>query len=591
MLRFDAGDDELGRVRAALEALERVAPSLFERLFSPVTPRRAARRAAPSTAEERAALEALVDAGLLVREEGEGALYRGLHRVRREGQRLYVMELADGADEVPQEVWPETAAVLRAIADFPSSANLLDVGTGAGVLALEAAARGLRVVATDLFPRTVALAAYNARLNGVRIETAVGHLLEPVRGRRFDVVVSVPHYGRIHDALRLELFAGALDVLRPGGRMIVATQLEWDARGELGALAVLRPLAEAGADVEVAPIDPALDVRHRHWFFVPEPEPALPRLVGRGRFVVTITAPSEVGAVGGVCARLPAPEDTRRVVVVPLARVVASAAGGRRPMAAVASAEDVAALLRIAEALAAPEARWEGGLPSAILDACRFGARRCVPERPDGEGAAGAIVDGATGQVRPCTDGGAVASVAGGGATLAALRARYAELAAEAEARRGCATCAVAATCSRCLFPAAAALDGAGREDERAYCNLMRTHHEALAVLLRLLPTLDGRPGPFRLRRWPHAGARPLPEEADPLVREVQEAWLRRGAWLVEEEGAPEVLLAFVSPEGLQRLPVSHELAAFGAAIADGAPPPDAADDRASLYALSAIFA
>jgi len=578
-LRLDAGTDELAAVRAALEALERAAPSLFARLFSPVTPRRALRRASPSTADERALLEPLVDAGLAARDPDDADVYRGLHRVRREGPRLYVMELADGADEVPQEVWPETAAVLRAIAEFPSSTNLLDVGTGAGVLALEAAARGLRVTATDLFPRTVALAAYNARLNGVQIESAVGHLLDPVRGRRFDAVVSVPHYGRIHDALRLELFAGALDVLAPGGRMIVATQLEWDvARGELGALAVLRPLAEAGADVEVAPIDPALDARHRHWFFVPDADPSLPRLVGRHRFVVTITAPSEPGVVGGVRVRLPEPADTRRVTVVPLARVVASAEG-RRPIAAVASADDVAALVRIAEALTAPEARWEGALPSAILDACRFGARRCVAT----DGAAGAIVDGASGAVRPCTDGGTVASVADGGATLAALRARYATLATEAEARRGCAGCAAAPSCSRCLFPAALS--------EGDYCNLMRAHHEALAVLLRLLPTLDRQLGPFRLRRWPHPGQRTLGDDADPLVREVQEAWTRRAAWLVDQERAADALLAFLSPEGLQRLPISRELAALGAAIADGAPPPDVDDERPSLYALAAIFA
>jgi SAM-dependent methyltransferase len=567
VLRLDAGPDELRRVREALESLEREAPSLFERLFSPSTARRAARRGSPSDERERAALEPLVAAGLVAPEPDD--LYRGLHRVRREGGRLYVMELADGADEVPQELWPETAAVLRAVEDFPSSAIVLDVGTGSGVLALEAAARGMRVTATDLFPRTVALAAYNARLNGLEIEAAVGHLLEPVRGRRFDLVVSVPHYGRIHDMLRLELFAGALDVLAPGGRMIVATQLEWDAQGELGALAVLRPLVDAGAVVDVEPIDPALDARHRHWFFVPAPEPALPRLVGRHRFVVTIAR----GDVGHLRVRLPAPEETRRVRIVPLARV---AAAPRGPMAAVATADDVAALVRIATALASPEASWEGPLPSAILDSCRFGARRCVAE----DGAAGAIVDGATGAIRPCTDGGTVASVPG--ATLATLRARYAELAAEAEARRGCSSCVASTSCSRCLFPAAL--------DDDAFCNLMRAHHEALAVLLRLLPTLSTGATRVRLRRWPHAGQRPLPGDTDELVGEVHDAWLRRAVWLVDE-GGEEVTLSFLSPEGLQRLPISRELAAFGAAIADGAPPADATDDRASLYALSAILA
>jgi release factor glutamine methyltransferase len=71
--------------------------------------------------------------------------------------------------------------------------DVLDVGCGAGTLALVAASRGARrAVGVDLSERAIELARFNARLNGVAAEFRAGDLLAPVRGEAFDLVVSQP---------------------------------------------------------------------------------------------------------------------------------------------------------------------------------------------------------------------------------------------------------------------------------------------------------------------------------------------------------------------------------------------------------------
>jgi methylase of polypeptide subunit release factors len=66
----------------------------------------------------------------------------------------------------------------------------LDLGTGCGVLALLAAPHSERVWATDKNPRAIAIARFNAGLNGIRnLECVEGDLFEPVADRRFDLIV------------------------------------------------------------------------------------------------------------------------------------------------------------------------------------------------------------------------------------------------------------------------------------------------------------------------------------------------------------------------------------------------------------------
>lgn len=74
-------------------------------------------------------------------------------------------------------------------------ASVLDLCTGSGLLAIEAARRGAReVTAVDVSRRAVRAASMNARLNGVSIRALRGDLFAPLGGRRFDVIVSNPPY-------------------------------------------------------------------------------------------------------------------------------------------------------------------------------------------------------------------------------------------------------------------------------------------------------------------------------------------------------------------------------------------------------------
>ena len=133
---------------------------------------------------------------------------------------------------------PETEVLVQEVLDWASAARgsvgrVWDVGTGAGAVGLSLVAEGdcRGVVATDISPEALCVAAENAKRydqSGV-VEFREGSLFEPLKpGERFDVIVSNPPY--IAEAekneLQLEvrdweptvaLFAGeqGLDVIGP----------------------------------------------------------------------------------------------------------------------------------------------------------------------------------------------------------------------------------------------------------------------------------------------------------------------------------------------------------------------------------------
>jgi release factor glutamine methyltransferase len=73
--------------------------------------------------------------------------------------------------------------------------TVLDVCTGSGALAIAAArAMASSVTAVDVSRRALATVRINARLNGVRVRTRRGELLEAVPGELFDLIVANPPY-------------------------------------------------------------------------------------------------------------------------------------------------------------------------------------------------------------------------------------------------------------------------------------------------------------------------------------------------------------------------------------------------------------
>jgi len=93
-----------------------------------------------------------------------------------------------------------------ALARKPDALTLLDIGTGSGCIAV-ALARLLpnaTVTASDISPAALTVARRNAGRNEVTIEFLAGSLLEPVAGRRFDLIVSNPPYIPTTDISQLE---------------------------------------------------------------------------------------------------------------------------------------------------------------------------------------------------------------------------------------------------------------------------------------------------------------------------------------------------------------------------------------------------
>ena len=107
----------------------------------------------------------------------------------------------------------------------------LEIGTGCGALALQAARHADRVIATDTNPRALNVASFNAAINGVtNVDWRLGSLFEPVEGERFDVMFCNPPYvispdsqlifrdgGRRGDQLCEEIVRRAPAYLNDGG--------------------------------------------------------------------------------------------------------------------------------------------------------------------------------------------------------------------------------------------------------------------------------------------------------------------------------------------------------------------------------------
>lgn len=165
----------------------------------------------------------------------EGDLVRSAWRIMP-FQGLWVLsDRPDGGDEAVMGPGV-TTSTLAQTALPAAGARVLDLGCGAGSLALVAASTGSRdVVASDLNARAVAVTRVNALLNGIRLDVRQGDGFAPVAGERFDLVLCQPPYvfsptdgvsvtylhgGARGDELARALLAQAPTVLSDAGRAI-----------------------------------------------------------------------------------------------------------------------------------------------------------------------------------------------------------------------------------------------------------------------------------------------------------------------------------------------------------------------------------
>jgi SAM-dependent methyltransferase len=164
-----------------------------------------------------------------------------------------VMGAGNTTGELCNAVWPR-----RPIA------RALDLGCGAGTVALVLARQASSVVGTDVNPRAISLARFNAALNAVsNVDFRLGDLFEPVADESFDLIASQPPFiaqpedvgdaawqygGARGDELPLRILSEIATYLREDGRAVV--MVEWpevdDVPLESRVRAALRAAVPAG---------------------------------------------------------------------------------------------------------------------------------------------------------------------------------------------------------------------------------------------------------------------------------------------------------------------------------------------------------
>ena len=193
--------------------------------------------AVPADAARAALGERITDAmtamGVLV---GDRSEVRSPFRVDVAFERAILSDDLAAAGDAVMGPAVTTAYLARAARPSRRVGALLDLGCGAGTLALALAPFADRVVATDLNPRALAFVQVNARMNGVAgVETREGAGFAPIAADTFDLVVSQPPFvarprsaapapflygGSRGDELALDLLAATPARLSPRGRAL-----------------------------------------------------------------------------------------------------------------------------------------------------------------------------------------------------------------------------------------------------------------------------------------------------------------------------------------------------------------------------------
>ena len=226
------------------------------------------------------ALDTLAEAGALA---ARGDSIEPLIRITPVGSLLIASDPAmriESNEPADLVLWPNpTTRLLSWFAIRNPSRRTLDLGTGCGLQALEAAAHSESVIATDLNPRAINFTDFNARLNGIgNVECRAGDTFTPVDGLKFDLILANPpffitpsrQYMFCDNDLDLDRFCGRLarqapDYLHENGYFQMLC--EWaEVSGERWQDRIAGWLSETGCDcwaIQGTCTEPSLYVQDR----------------------------------------------------------------------------------------------------------------------------------------------------------------------------------------------------------------------------------------------------------------------------------------------------------------------------------------
>ena len=149
-------------------------------------------------------VEPLVDAGILSPSPGSGhvsALVDLRPYAGDDGEFWVAADLTPNLDTQVRPIRPDHVLGVSAASSSLAQLTLrrpvgraLDLGTGCGVQSLHLARHADQVVATDLLPRALDLAAITFALNGITVDLRPGDLYAPVAGEAYDLIVTNPPY-------------------------------------------------------------------------------------------------------------------------------------------------------------------------------------------------------------------------------------------------------------------------------------------------------------------------------------------------------------------------------------------------------------
>lgn len=95
----------------------------------------------------------------------------------------------------PYEAREDSYLLAKHIKEYAKDKNVLDMGTGSGVFAIEASKYAKKVVATDINPQSIALAKKNAEKEGItNIKFMVSNLFSKIKKDKFDLITFNPPY-------------------------------------------------------------------------------------------------------------------------------------------------------------------------------------------------------------------------------------------------------------------------------------------------------------------------------------------------------------------------------------------------------------